>query len=44
MTDHQTTRLKAVAEQEEPILVLRVIWVVDQAGALVQENGLCFLE
>jgi hypothetical protein len=44
MTDDQTTRLKAVAQQQEPVFFLRVIRVVDQAGALVLKNGLCFLE
>jgi hypothetical protein len=44
MADDQTARLKAVAQQQEAILLLRMIWVVDQAGALVQKNGLYFLE
>jgi hypothetical protein len=44
MTDDQTARLQAVAQEYEPIFVLRVIRVADQAGALVLKNGLCFLE
>jgi hypothetical protein len=44
MTDDQTARLQAVAQEHEPIFVLRVIRVVDQPGALILENGLCFLE
>jgi hypothetical protein len=44
MTDNQATRLQALAQQREPIFVLGVIWVVGQPGALILENGLCFLE
>jgi hypothetical protein len=44
MSDHQTTRLKAIAQQQEPVLVLRVVGIVYQTGVLVKEDGLCFLE
>jgi hypothetical protein len=44
MADDETTRLKAVAEQQESIFIPRVIRIVNQAGALVQKNGLRFLE
>jgi hypothetical protein len=44
MSDDQTACLQAVAQQQEPIFVLGVVRVVDQAGALILENGLCFLE
>jgi hypothetical protein len=44
MTDDETTSLKAVAQQQEPVFILRVIRIVDQAGALVQKNGLCFFK
>jgi hypothetical protein len=44
VTDHQTTRPKAVAQKQEPFLIVGVIRIVDQAGAFVQENRLSFLE
>ena len=44
MADDETTRLKAAAQQQEPIFIPRVIRIVNQAGALVQKNGLRFLE
>src|ERR1700691_540469 len=44
MRDDQTTRPKAVAQKQEPIFVLRVIRIVYQAAALVEKNGLRFLE
>jgi hypothetical protein len=44
MADDETTRLKAVAQQQEPVFIPRVIRIVNQAGALVKENGLRFLE
>jgi hypothetical protein len=44
MTDDHAARLQAVAKQQEPIFILGVIRVVDQASAFVQENGLRFLE
>ena len=44
MADDQATRLKAVAKQHESFLILRMVRVIDQAGALVQKNGLCFLK
>jgi hypothetical protein len=39
MTDNETPRPKTVAEQQETSFIVRVIGVVDQAGALVQEYG-----
>lgn len=44
MADDETARLKAVAEQQEPIFIPRVIRIVDQAGTLVQKDRLRFLE
>ena len=44
MTDEQTTRPKAVAQQQEPIFVLGVIRIFDQTGALIRKDSLCFLE
>lgn len=44
MSDDQTARLQAIAQQKEPIFVLGVIRVADQPAALILENGLCLLE
>ena len=44
MAHDQATCLKTVPQQQEPIFIPRVIRIVDQAGALVQKNGLRFLE
>jgi hypothetical protein len=44
MTDEQASRLEAIAQQQEPFFLLRVIRVVDQAGVLVKKNSLRLLE
>jgi hypothetical protein len=44
MADDEATRLRAVSQEQEPVFIFRVIRVIDQAGALVQKNGLCLLE
>jgi len=44
MTDDQAARLKAVAQEHESFLFFGMIRVIDQAGAIVQKNGPCFVE
>jgi hypothetical protein len=44
MTDDQAAPLQAAAQEQEPLFVLGVIRVVDQAGAVVEKRGLRFLE
>lgn len=44
MTHYQASRLKTIAEQDEPFLVVRMIRVIEQTGVLVQESGLRFVE
>jgi hypothetical protein len=38
MTDQKTTCLKAETQQQEPILILGMIGIVNQAGIFVQED------
>jgi hypothetical protein len=35
---------QSMASRQEPVFVLGVIRIVDQAGALVEKNGLCLFE
>jgi len=44
MTDDEAARLKAVTQQQKPVFIFGVIRIVDQASALVLENGLRLLE
>lgn len=44
MADDETTRLKAVAQQEEALFFFGMIWIINHAGALVQKGGLGFFE
>jgi len=44
MMDDKATALKTVAQQHESFLYVRVIWVINQAGVIVQKNGLGFFE
>ena len=41
MTDDQAARLKAVSQQQETRFFIRVIGIIDQASALIREDGLC---
>ena len=43
MTDNQQAKTCTRTKQDEPILVLRVVWVAEQERILIQENGLGFL-
>jgi hypothetical protein len=38
MANDEAMRVVAVAKQQEPIFLTRVIGIVDQAGALIQKN------
>ena|ERR1700733_1014760 len=44
MIDDQAMRTKAIAQKHESFFIVRVIWIVDQAGILIQEHSLGFLE
>jgi hypothetical protein len=44
MTDDEATRPKAVAQQQEPVFIRGVIRISNQAGILIQKNGLRLLE
>jgi hypothetical protein len=44
VANDQAARLKAIAHEHEPLFFPRAIRIIDQAGALVQENSLRFLE
>ena len=44
MADDQATGLKAVAKRHESFFILGMVRIINQAGTLVQKNGLCFLE
>jgi hypothetical protein len=42
MADHKKTKAGAKTEQEETVLVHRVVWVVNQQCVVVEEDGLGF--
>jgi hypothetical protein len=44
MIHDQAARPKTVAQEHKPVLVLRMIRIVDQSSVLVQKSGLRFLE
>lgn len=44
MADCQTSRLKTVSEEYEPLFFIRMIGIVEQAGVLVEKHGLGFFE
>jgi len=44
MADDQAARLKAVAQQQESAFIVRVIGIIQQAGALVEKDRLRLLE
>ena len=44
VTDNQTPSLDTVAEQQEAVLTLGVVWIVNQPRAFVQKNRLSLLE
>jgi hypothetical protein len=44
MNHYEAARLKAVTQHQESFFIVRMIGIVNQAGALVQKNRLSFLE
>jgi hypothetical protein len=44
MANDEAIRVEAVAKQQKPIFLPRVIRIIDQAGALIQKNRLRFFE
>ena len=44
MADNRTSGLQTVAQKNETILILGVIGIIDQAGALVQKRGFGLLK
>jgi hypothetical protein len=44
VADDEHSQLRADAEQDEPILVVRMVWIVNEQAVLVREDALRLLE